>query len=216
MAAPIDLSLARPLAWYQPGRRVETNQRAGAGGAAGAAGAASAGAAENYVYELAAAPGRGFAPGFRPQKTPAQMLSAGVFEGKYLNDCAGEFPREWFAGALRRGRLLAAADPAVNAFGLKSRLSLGEWRRRGWLVAPDPRGWFQWYCRYWIGRREPAVDAHQIARWRAFARHRGQILAAYGRLRAARKPVPATPAEKRAHRARQRQALLQWAYDPYV
>ena len=102
MAAPVDLARAHPLAWYRPGRRVETNQRAGAAGA-------------NYSYELAAAPGRDFAPGFRPQKTPAQMLSAGVFEGKYLNDCAGEFPREWFAAALRRGRLRAAPAFLVAA-----------------------------------------------------------------------------------------------------
>jgi len=192
-----NLDSARPLAWFQPGQRVRAADSA-------------------YTYTLTAPTGREFAAGFQPALSPAQMLHAGVFEGKYLNDSWSEFPREWFEGGLQAGRLRAAADPSVNAFGVKSRLSLGEWRRRGWLVAPDARGWFQWYCRYWIGRRHPEVDAVQIARWRAFTRHRGQIIASYQRLREERRPVPATRDEKRRHRARQRQALLQWAYDPWV
>ena len=142
----------------------------------------------------------------------------GVFEGKYLNDCLLEFPREWFAAALRAGKLSPGrADPSLNAFGVKSRLSLGEWRRKGWVPAAegdrDVRGWFQWYCRYWIGRRDPAVDAVQIARWKAFVRHQAQIVASYRRLGQHR---PRTAAQKRRHRPRQRQALLQWGYNPYV
>lgn len=195
------LPYARPLCWFRPGRRVAASDRM-----------------QRCRYTLECPPGRGFARGFRPQVAPARMLRMGVFEGKYLNDCVLELPREWTAAALRAGRLRPAApDPAANHFGVKSRLSLRAWRERGWIPAapgdPDVRGWFQWYCRYWLGRRDPRVDAVQIGRWRAFARHRGQILAAYRREGRAR---PRTRAEKRAHRARQRQALLQWAYDPYV
>lgn len=196
------LAVAHPLRWYAPGRRVRGRDLPGT--------------RRPYAYTLSARPGRGFAPGFRPELTPAQMLRMGVFEGKYLNDCMSEFPREWYRAALRRGKLSPQGpDPRLNEFGVKSRLSLGEWRRRGWVPAApgdrDERGWFQWYCRYWLGRRDAAVDAVQIARWRSFARHRGQILASY-----AREGRPATRAAKRRHRARQRQALLQWAYDPYV
>ena len=194
------LPRAHRLAWYKPGQTVRAADRM-----------------QNYSYMLTARAGRDFAAGFAPDLTPGQMLRAGVFEGRYLNDCAGELPREWFEAALQRGRLRAVADAAANEFGVKSRLSLGEWRRRGWVPQaagdPDVRGWFQWYCRYWLGRRIPAVDALQIARWRSFARHRGQIEASYRRLGRAR---PQSRAEKRSHRARQRQALLQWAYDPYV
>jgi len=211
MSAPpalvASLARARPLAHYKPNTQVT---------ACNCARACKGACTHAYTYTLAARPGRDFAPDFKPELSPAQILRAGAFEGKYINDAWAEFPREWFASALRADKLRAVADPAINAFGLKSRLSLDEWERRSWIHAPDPRGWFQWYCRYWIGRRIPALDALQIARWRAFARHRGQILAAYKRLRAERKPVPSTPAEKRAHRARQRQALLQWAYDPWV
>lgn len=204
---------ARPLAWYRPGRTVVVADRM----------------QRNYTYRLAARRGRDFAPGFEPELTPAQMLRRGVFEGKYCNDCTGELPREWFAGALRAGRLAPErADPAVNEFGVKSRKSLGYWRRAGWLPitathnvhhviarhfpgrAPaefdlrdhDVRGWFQWYCRYWLGRRQPVIDQIQIARWRAFRRHRAQLL-----LGCARRHDPRC-------RPVQRQALLQWAYDP--
>jgi len=171
-----------------------------------------------YAYTLSAPPGRDFAPDFRPQLSPALMLRMGIFEGKYLNDCVLELPREWCAAALRAGRLSPGApDVGCNAFGVKSRLSLGQWLRNGWIPAAagdrDVRGWFQWYCRYWLGRRQPGVDEVQIARWRAFTRHRGQILASYRRLGRRR---PRTVAQKRRHRPRQRQALLQWAYNPYV
>jgi hypothetical protein len=206
LTSPADLAAllgaARPLRWYRPGRRIAVADRMQA----------------RYAYTLTARPGRSFAAGFRPQLSPARMLRAGVFEGKYLNDCVLELPREWYAAALRAGRLSpGAADASLNAFGVKSRQGLGVWRREGWIPAapgdPDVRGWFQWYCRYWLGRRLPAVDAVQTARWRAFARHRAQILASYARLGRRR---PRTRAQKRAHRPRQRQALLQWAYRPYV
>ena len=206
LAGPGDLEAllphARPLSWYRPGRRVTVEDRM----------------QRRYAYVLSARPGRDFAPGFRPALSPARMLRMGVFEGKYLNDCVFEFPREWYAAALRAGKLSPGAPaPALNAFRVKSRLSLRRWRRNGWVPAArgdrDVRGWFQWYCRYWIGRRDEAVDRVQIARHRAFARHRAQILASYERLGRRR---PRTAAQKRKHRPRQRQALLQWAYNPYV
>jgi hypothetical protein len=152
-----------------------------------------------YSYTLDAASGRSFDPGFTPHFTPAEMLAHGVFEGKYLNDCRSEFPASWF----RRARLGDAPDPALNCFGIKSRQPLSVWRQNGWIVGPDPRGWFQWYCRYYLGRRLPEVDRKQIARWRSFARHAGQI-------RANCEP------HDLGCRPRQRQALLQWAYDPFI
>jgi hypothetical protein len=193
------LPRAHPLTWYRPGRRVVVTDRM-----------------QRTSYTLTARPGRDFAPDFHPQLSPAQMLRRGVFEGKYLNDCVLELPREWYAGALRR-LSPGMPDPALNAFGVKSRLSLGQWRRNGWLPVapgdPDVRGWFQWYCRYWLGRRLPEIDAIQIGRWRSFARHRAQVVASAARLG---RRQPRSRDEKRQHRPRQRQALLQWAYDPYV
>ncbi|SPF75123.1 hypothetical protein ALP8811_00107 [Aliiroseovarius pelagivivens] len=152
-----------------------------------------------YTYVLDAPEGEDFDPGFSPHHTPAEMLAMGVFEGKYLNDCRGEFPANWFEGA----KLSDRPDPSVNYFGIKSRQPLSVWREKGWIIGPDPRGWFQWYCRYHLGRRLPDTDAAQIKRWRAFARHAGQIRA------------NCYPGDIFC-RPRQRQALLQWAYDPLI
>jgi hypothetical protein len=202
---------ARPLAKYVPGFKVIARDPMGP----------ASGMTVQYTYTLTARAGKDFAPGFRPVFTPQKMLRLGVFSGKYINDCTGEFPREWFEGALARDKLSPdQADPSVNLFGVRSRQGIGAWRRRGWIPAAagdrDARGWFQWYCRYWLGRRMPDVDAVQIKRWAAFSRHAGQVEASYAKLRAARRPVPETRAQKLAHRPRQRQAMLQWSHNPFV
>jgi hypothetical protein len=152
-----------------------------------------------YSYRIAAPAGHEFAAGFEPFHTPKEMLALGVFEGRYCNDCRDELPSDWFAGA----RISEVADPSLNCFGEKSRQSLSIWRQKGWIVGPDPRGWFQWYCRYWLGRRLPEVDPIQIKRWRGFVRHAAQV----------RKNCQ--PGDVFC-RPRQRQALLQWAYDPFI
>jgi hypothetical protein len=150
-----------------------------------------------YTYELVALPGRGFANGFEPQLTPAEMLRLGVFGGKYMTDCRREFPKSWFARAKlspKRG------DPSLNFFGVDASQPLSLWRKKGWLHPDDPRGWFQWYCRYYLGRRMPEEDARQIKRWKQIERHVAQVK---------------RNCEKGdlTCRTRQRQALLHWAYD---
>ncbi|MEX2615691.1 MAG: hypothetical protein WD767_06320 [Alphaproteobacteria bacterium] len=152
-----------------------------------------------YRYRLDAPPGAAFAPGFEPHFTPKEMLALGVFEGKYCNDCRPELPDDWFETA----KTSAVPDPAVNHFGIRSRQPLHVWREKGWIIGPDPRGWFQWYCRYWLGRRLIEIDEKQIRRWRGFARHAGQIRA------------NCEPGDIFCRR-RQRQALLQWSHDPFI
>jgi len=153
----------------------------------------------SYQYVIDAPCGREFGDGFNPYYTPKQMLEMGVFEGKYCNDCRAEFPDSWFADA----KISAQPDPSLNYFGVKSRQSLGDWRRKGWIIGPDPRGWFQWYCRYYLGRRFSEIDDQQIKRWRAFKRHEAQVRAN-------------CDAGDWTCRPRQRQALLQWAYNALV
>ena len=152
-----------------------------------------------YRYECVAPVGTGFAEGFAPYVTPKEMLKMGVFEGKYCNDCTQELPADWFEGA----KISDKPDPKLNYFGVKSRQPLTVWREKGWIYGPDPRGWFQWYYRYYLGRRLAKIDDIQIKRWRAFARHAGQIRA------------NCEPGDVFCRR-RQRQALLQWAYDPLI
>ena len=152
---------------------------------------------QGYRYELSEPIGRNFDSDFKPELTPKQMLQLGVFGGKYMNDTREEFPRNWFVEAklspLRR-------NPACNYFGVNASQSLSEWKRKGWVHADDPRGWFQWYCRYYMGRRIPEEDRRQIRRWKAIRRHVEQI----------RRNCEA---ENFNCRRKQRQAVLHWAYD---
>jgi hypothetical protein len=150
-----------------------------------------------YSYELSVPEGRDFDPGFKPDLSPKECLALGVFGGKYMTDCAAEFPKDWFEGAkLSPGR----RDPRLNFFKVNASQSLEVWRAKGWIHEDDPRGWFQWYCRYYSGRRLTEEDRRQIGRWKAMRRHIRQI-------------------ERNCDigditcRPRQRQALLHWAYD---
>lgn len=154
---------------------------------------------KNYIYILSENPGENFNPIFTPHFEPSQMLKLGIFEGKYCTDCINEFPQSWFSNA----KISSVADPKFNYFGVKSRQSLSVWREKGWIYDPDPRGWFQWYCRYFIGRRLPDLDMIQINRWKNFSRHASQVLKNCN-------------SGDLSCRPRQRQALLQWSYDPFI
>jgi hypothetical protein len=179
---------------------------------------------KGYSYVLEEEPGKGFDPRFTPALSPGEILFMGAFEGKYLNDCTDEFPKEWYLLAAGAGKLSPEkADLSCNYFGVGSRQPLSVWIENGWAPKkgrhvekgkardilgdsvrnPDERGWFQWYCRYWLGRRIPDLDAVQIGRWRSFARHAGAV----------KKGCKKGDLDCRR---RERQALLQWAYDPFI
>ena len=152
---------------------------------------------KGYRYFLTEPVGKHFDPAFQPELTPKQLLALGVFGGKYMTDCRREFAADWFKKAkLCSGR----HDPKLNYFGVNASTPLSYWRKKGWIYPDDPRGWFQWYCRYYMGRRIPEEDRRQIARWKAIRRHISQI---HKHCRAG----------DRACRPRQRQAVLHWAYD---
>ena len=148
-----------------------------------------------YRYELHEPTGKNFDEGFEPELTPKQMLELGVFGGRYMTDCRNEFPASWFAKA----KLSTTKNPKLNFFGVDASQSLKEWRKKGWIYPDDPRGWFQWYCRYYLGRRS-LDDERQIRRWRQMKRHVAQIR------------QKCEPGDLDCNR-RQRQALLHWAYD---
>jgi hypothetical protein len=152
---------------------------------------------KGYRYVLSAPIGRNFDPEFKPELTPQRMLKLGVFCGKYMTDTRKEFPKSWFVGAkLAKDK----RDCSLNYFGVSASQPLSVWRKKGWIHPDDPRGWFQWYCRYYLGRRMEDEDQRQIKRWKMMRRHIRQI-------------------ERNCERGdfrcrpRQRQALLHWAYD---
>ncbi|MCF7834568.1 hypothetical protein K9M48_00735 [Candidatus Gracilibacteria bacterium] len=120
-----------------------------------------------YEYYLVEEMGKNFREDFIPQLSPKEMLEAGVFGGKYMNDCKNEFPSEWFKNA----KLSDKKDAKINFFGINASLSLKEWTEKGRIYPDDPRGRFQWYCRYYMGRRIEDEDNRQIKRRRAIKRH---------------------------------------------
>jgi hypothetical protein len=151
---------------------------------------------KNYRYELTQPIGRNFDAEFTPDLSPKQMLKIGVFGGKYMTDCKEEFPEDWFVDA----KLCQEKhDAKLNCFGVNASQPLSVWQKKGWIHPDDPRGWFQWYCRYYMGRRHED-DARQIKRWKAIVRHIAQI------------KKNCMPGDLRC-RKRQRQAVLHWAYD---
>lgn len=151
---------------------------------------------KSFIYYLTEPIGKNFDPDFKPEITPKEMLTLGVFGGKYMTDCKNEFPEDWF----RNAKLCHEKhDPSLNYFKVNASQPLSVWRKKGWINEDDPRGWFQWYCRYYMGRRT-LDDERQIKRWRSFKRHAAQV------------KIYCKKGDLNCRKV-QRQALLHWAYD---
>ncbi len=152
---------------------------------------------KNYIYYLTEKPGENFHKDFKPELTPKEMLELGVFGGVYMRDCKKEFPKDWFIN-IKESK--DQKEEELNYFKLDASMPLSHWRKKGWIYEEDPRGWFQWYCRYYMGRRIEKEDLRQIKRWKAIKRHAGAI-----RKNCFKMDLNC--------RRKQRQALLHWAYD---
>lgn len=155
-----------------------------------------------YQYELTEPVGKNFDPLFTPELTPKEMLKKGVFGGAYFVGVDGlvpnDLPTSWFNGVKLSDS--GKKDRQYNYFDTSASQKLSVWQVKGWIAPQDPHGWFQWYCRYYMGRRLPEEDKRQIGRWRAFKRHKTQV-----EKNCRKKDLSC--------RRRQRQALLHWAYD---
>lgn len=130
---------------------------------------------KKYVYVCVEPVGKNFDARFKPDLTPKEMLALGVFGGVYMRDCTTEFPQSWFARAKFQKKGIYTPNPKINYFGVNASQPLSVWKQKNWIYKDDPRGWFQWYCRYYSGRRIPAEDERQIKRWIAMRRHIAQI-----------------------------------------
>jgi hypothetical protein len=156
-------------------------------------------------------------PEFRPNLSPKEVLQLGSFGGTYFRPIYSsvtgisygseewkEFPADWFEKLNIAQRVTSKTyRNDVNRYNEHCGGDLEMWESSGWITHIDPYGWFQWYCRSWMGRRLPTLDAIQIKRWKAFARHSGGV-------------KKNCPAGDLSCRPRQRQALLQWAWNPYI
>ncbi|MFT7507541.1 MAG: hypothetical protein ACI92I_000701 [Acidimicrobiales bacterium] len=150
-----------------------------------------------YTYARTEKPGQNFHPEFKPHLTPQEMLEMGVFGGLYFGDKPSEFPKVWWKNA----KLSSDGEQhkELNYYEEKASQPLSVWKDKGWIHKDDPRGWFQWYCRYYMGRRHED-DKRQIKRWKAITRHASQIA------------HNCRPGDQYC-RPRQRQAILHWSYD---
>jgi hypothetical protein len=155
---------------------------------------------KNYKYFITEKAGKNFDKDFKPDLTPKEMLELGVFGGVYMRDCKSEFPKDWFTNAKLQDEEIKKQNSKLNYFQVKASQNLKEWKKKGWIHLDDPRGWFQWYCRYYMGRRH-SDDARQIKRWQNMKRHILWLQNGCG----VRGLLSCRP--------RQRQALLHWAYD---
>jgi len=136
---------------------------------------------------------------FKPELSPKKMLQLGVFGGSYFGLNIKEYPKSWFVNA----KISKNFDVNLNRFKVKSGLSRKHWIEKGWIFKQDPLGWFQWYCRFSNGRRIPHIDEIQIKRWKNFRRHVVAI------------KKNCEPIDLNCRR-KQRQAILQWAYSPFI
>ena len=128
-------------------------------------------------------------PEFKPNLTPQQVLKMGSFGGTYFRpiyssvtkkhykseDVIKEFPNSWFKG-INIEKMVTSSDydKNVNKYKVKCGSELGDWEKSGWMRKQDPYGWFQWYCRFYMGRRSDD-DERQVKRWLAFAGPKGRF-----------------------------------------
>ena len=136
---------------------------------------------------------------FKPELSPKKMLELGVFGGAYFGEKISEYPKSWF----EKVKISKKFDVRLNRFKVKAGLTRKDWQDKGWIFKEDPLGWFQWYCRFSNGRRIKSIDEIQIKRWKNFTRH----------VKAIKKNCDEGDL---SCRRRQRQAILQWAYNPFI
>lgn len=153
---------------------------------------------DEYVYVITEPVGKNFDLDFKPELTPSEMMKLGIFDGRYFDVDQKELPLSWFKNAKMAKD--GIPDPKLNYFKIHASQPLSVWQKKGWINPRDPRGWFQWYCRYYLGRRMPDEDFRQIKRWKAIKRHIAQV-----QMNCVKGDLSCRP--------KQRQAILHWAYD---
>jgi hypothetical protein len=105
-------------------------------------------------------------PEFQPNLTPKEIIQAGSFGGCYFkqitsrvtgqtySDAWREFPYDWFEGlAITEQVASTTYNKEINTYKVSCGSSVQQWEESDWVTEIDPYGWFQWYCRFYLGRR---------------------------------------------------------------
>lgn len=116
---------------------------------------------------------------FKPNVTPREMLKQGIFGHSYfgVEILQGDmYYDELFQsfGDIDTSLYLSSKYHAKgNKFKIKSGKDYQFWKDNNWMHEDDPYGWFEWYCKYYIGRRH-SDDQRQIQRWLDFCGPNGR------------------------------------------
>ena len=115
---------------------------------------------------------------FNPNKSPIEVIKEGAFGGIYFRDIYSNVNKKWYKNSWKeffKSLNLENIDPRyyssnfydvkINKYRVKFSTSLRFWENKGWINPIAPYGWFQWYCRYYLGRRS-SDDKRQIKRWK--------------------------------------------------
>ena len=118
-------------------------------------------------------------PDFTPNISPKEVFEMGSFGGTYYRpiyssitnknykskDVIKEYPKSWFKNVDIDTMVISSDyDKKINKYKVVCGSSLETWEKNGWIIKQDPYGWFQWYCRFYRGRRTDD-DERQIDRW---------------------------------------------------
>ncbi|KAL6244459.1 hypothetical protein RBB50_008701 [Rhinocladiella similis] len=121
-------------------------------------------------------------PTFTPNKSPLSILLEGAFGGSFFspwysrtlhlsleNDYTHTLPPSWLSQLDPPTKYLVSPgyDAALNKYAVSCGQTLTEWEAAGWInFTHDPRGWFEWYIRFFLGRRlDDGEDERQVGRW---------------------------------------------------
>ena len=123
---------------------------------------------------------------FRPNISLNEVIKKRAFGETYFRNIYFSVTDEWYETSFREFDVLEDIDQnyyclnyydvSVNKYGVKCVTSLRFWENKGWINPMDPYCWFQWYFRYWIGRRS-VDDEREINRWkRNVTRFKGKLV----------------------------------------
>ena len=123
---------------------------------------------------------------FSPNKTPIEIIKEGAFGDTYFRDIYSNINKKWYKNSWKKFVYLKNIDTKfyasdyydvnVNKYGVKCGRSLRFWENKSWINKIDSYGWFQWYFRYWLGRRSKD-DKRQINRSKKIVRRfRGKLV----------------------------------------